>query len=81
MSGVHHGRAGERAEAAVGAGDDVLAADDFRIAHQPLRDQLRMFDVVGGRIQNTRNDHFSIRQPDVFEDGPFVLVARVGAFK
>ena len=38
-----------RADAAVRAGDDVLAADEVGVAHQALGDQLRVLDARPSR--------------------------------
>ena len=46
--GVHLAGAGERAEAAVGARDDALAADNVGVADEPLSNDLRMLDIVAG---------------------------------
>src|SRR5262245_4155071 len=45
-----HGRGGEPA---VGAGDDVLAADEAGESLDPLGDQLRVLDEVGGVADDT----------------------------
>ena len=42
------------AEAAIGAGDDVLAADDLGIAQDAVGDELRVLDEVGGVADHTR---------------------------
>src|SRR5438477_190111 len=75
------GRAGERAETAVGTGDDVLATDQLRVADQPLSDQLGMLAVVSGGVQHARNQDFAVWHLDVFEDRPLVLVPRIGRLK
>ena len=66
------------AEAAVGAGDDVLAADRAGKPHDPLGDQLRMLDQIGRVADHARQDHLAVRQLDVVPQLPFVLVAHVG---
>ena len=43
------------AEAAIGAGDDVLAADDLGIAQDAIGDELRVLDEVGGRKGSYRS--------------------------
>jgi diguanylate cyclase (GGDEF)-like protein/PAS domain S-box-containing protein len=55
--GVDHGGPGEGAETAVGAGDDVFAADELGIADQPLSNELRVLDVVGGGVQHTWDEY------------------------
>src|SRR5690348_10191334 len=69
------GRPRERGEAAVGAGDDALAPDDLGVADEPLGDQLRMLDEVGRRVEHARDDHAIVRQADLAEHHPLVLVA------
>src|SRR5262247_3288988 len=48
-------------EAAIGAGDDVLAADEPGEPHNPLGDQRRMLDHVGGVADDAWNEHFACR--------------------
>src|ERR1700724_2806120 len=55
------------AEAAIGAGDDVLAADDLGIAQDAVGDELRVLDQVGGVADHTRHQHLARR--------PFSLLA------
>ena len=66
------------AEAAVGAGDDVLAADRAGEAHDALGDELRVLDQVGGVADHAGHQHLAVRQLDVLPHLPFVLVAHVG---
>lgn len=40
------------AEPAVGTGHDVLPPDERAVPHQPLRDQVRMLDVVVRRVDD-----------------------------
>ena len=65
------------AEAAVGAGDDVLAADRAGEPHDPLGDQLRVLHQVGGMADDPRNEDLALGQPDLLEHVVLVLVARV----
>ena len=65
-------------EAAVGAGDDVLAADQLGEPHDALGDQLGMLDDVGGVADDAGDQHRALRQLDVLPHLPLVLVARVG---
>src|SRR5205823_208755 len=44
-----------RREAAVGASQDVLAADELRVAANALRDELRMLDKVVAVGDHTRD--------------------------
>ena len=42
-------------EAAIGAGDNVFAADDLRVAHDAVGDDLRMLDDIGGMTDDAGN--------------------------
>src|SRR5258708_37746569 len=55
-----------RAEAAIGAGHDVFAADDFGVAHVTVGDRLRMFDDVRGVTNDAGNEHFAFGQLHFF---------------
>ena len=70
--------AGEGAEAAVGAGDDALAADHVGEAHDALRHQFGMLDIVGAGVDHAGQQDLVVRQLDVLPHRPFVLVARIG---
>src|SRR5215831_273986 len=74
-------RSRESREAAVSACYHTLAPDDLGVAHNTLGDQLRMLDEVGCRVEHPRDDHAVVRQADLAEHGPFVLVARVRALE
>ena len=71
---------GERAlrEAAIGAGHDILAADELSQSHQPLRHQFRMLDDVGGMADAARDQRLALGQLHALPHRPFVLVARIG---
>src|ERR1700719_3835674 len=45
------------AEAAIGAGDDILAADHLGIAQDAIGDEVRVVDEVGGVADHTRHQH------------------------
>jgi len=47
------------AQAAVGAGDDVFAADKFGERNDAIGSQFRVFDEIGGVADNTRNQDLS----------------------
>jgi hypothetical protein len=72
------GRAGK---AAIGAGDHVLPADHARKAYNPLCDELRMLNQIGGVRDDPRDQQLPFRQLDAFPDPPLVLVTRIGGFK
>src|SRR5262249_57937597 len=65
------------AEAAIGAGDDVFAADDLGVAHDAVGADLGALDDVAGMADYARDQKLSIRQLDVLPHPPFVLVANI----
>src|ERR1051326_610736 len=73
--------AGGGAKTAVGAGDDSVAAEQFGEAHDALCHQLRMFDIIGGRVDNAGQKDFISRQRDFGPHGPLMLMPRVGGFE
>src|SRR5947208_1536908 len=48
------------AEAAVRPGDDIVAADCAGETHDPLGDQLRVLDQIGGVADDARQQYFAI---------------------
>jgi hypothetical protein len=74
-----HLGAGERPEAAVGGGDDPLAgAHGLDHPHDAIGHDLRVLDVVGGRVDHPGEDQHGVRRRYPLEDLDLVLVARVG---
>ena len=69
------------AEAAIGAGDDVLAADDLGIAQDAVGDELRVLDEVGGVADHTRHQHLARRQFRLLPYPPLVLVPHIGSLE
>ena len=65
-----------RAEAAIGAGHDIFAPDDFGVAHEAVGDRLRMFDNVRGVADDAGDEHFACGQLHFFPNAPLVFVAR-----
>src|SRR5262249_29093555 len=65
------------AKPAVGAGDDVLLADDTSKADDALAHELRMLDDVRRRIDDAGDDDLVLRQLRVPPYMPLVLVAAV----
>src|SRR5579875_726513 len=51
-----------RAEAAIRAGDHVLAAGQARVLDDPLSDQLGVLDKVSDRIDDARDEDLPLRQ-------------------
>src|SRR5262247_4571187 len=68
-------------EAAVHAGDDVLAADEPRVAHDPLRDQLRVLDAVRRVGDDARDEDLALGELDRLPHVVLVLVAWVRSFE
>ena len=66
------------AEAAVGAGDDIVAADQVGKTDKALRHQLGMFDDVGGMADNPRDEYLAAREFYLLPDAPLVFVSRIG---
>ena len=62
--------------AAIGAGDDALAANHVRKTHQALRHEFRMLNDVCGMTDDTRHQGLAVRQPVVPENLPFMLMPR-----
>src|SRR5262245_57341826 len=69
--------ADEGAEAAVSPCDHVLPADDAREGLDALRDEARMLDVIGERVDHARDQGFAVRNLGLLPDLPLVGVARV----
>ena len=71
------GRAGEGREAAVGAGDDVLASDGAGESADAIGHQLGVLDEDGRLRDRAGNQDGSFRELHVLPHPPLVLVARV----
>ena len=65
------------AETAIGAGDDVHAADHFGVTHNPVCHHLRVLDDVGRVAHDAGNEQLAVRQPHIPPDAPFMLVPRI----
>src|SRR5947207_1820469 len=59
-----------RAEPAIGAGQHILAADEARVAHQPLGDEVGVLDKIAAMADDARNERRAIRQLYRLEDAP-----------
>src|ERR1700751_2643500 len=70
--------AGKGTEAAVGAGNHALAADDADKALEALRDELGVLDAVRARVDQTRCKHLVLGNLRSAPPLPFVRVARIG---
>jgi hypothetical protein len=77
---VRHHRLGAHggAETAIDAGDQPLAIDHLRIAADALRDEARMLDEIGRRVDDAGNEDLVVGDFDRLEVFPFVVVARIG---
>src|ERR1043166_853550 len=69
------------AEAAVGAADHVLLADDVGEAFETLRHEARVLDMIGQGVDDAGNEADAVRNLDAFPNLPFVLVTRIGGFR
>ena len=65
------------AQPAVGRRDDVLAADDLRVAGDAVGDELGVLDHVRGVADDAGHQHLALGQLDVLPQPPLVLVAGV----
>src|SRR6516165_3882688 len=78
---IDGGLAHPGAVAAIAPGNDVLAADQLGITADALGDQLGVLDKIGLRLDRAGDQHLALRQFYVFEDRPFMRMARVGGFE
>src|SRR6516165_8447374 len=65
------------AEAAIGAGNDVLAPHDAGKSQDAVGDELGMLDDVGGVADDPRDQDLALGQFDVLPNSPFVRVANI----
>ncbi len=68
-----------RTNTAIGAGDDVFPAHDFRVAHEPIGDGARMLDEIAAMTDDTGDEHLIFGKLDLFPHAPLVVMARVGS--
>ena len=68
------------AQAAVGAGDDVFAADDFNERDEAVGHQCRVFDEIGGVADNTWNQDLPGGEFHVAPDFEFMFVTDGAGF-
>jgi len=80
-TGSNGARPDKGIEATIRAGDNILAAQHARETHNSLGHNLRVFDIVGARIDHSRNKYLSFGQTHLLEYLPLMLVARVGSFE
>ena len=69
---------GLRGEAAIGAGDHILAPHQFGETHDAFGDQFGMFDNIAGVRNDAGDENFVFWHLYVLEQMIFVLVARIG---
>ena len=67
-------------KAAIGAGNDVLAAHDAGKPEDTFSHEFWMLHDVCAVADDARGQDFAFRQLDVLPDAPFVFVARIGGF-
>ena len=79
-STVGHGT-GKSAEAAVGARYDPLPTHHSGVALNPLSHQLWVLNEVGGGVDDSWDDDLVLRQLNILENGPLVLVPRVSSLE
>ena len=65
-------------KAAIGAGNDVLAAHQASEAQDALGYELGVLHDVCAVADDSWGQNLAVRQLDVFPDAPFVFVARIG---
>src|SRR5258706_2519442 len=68
------------AEAAIGAGDDVVAADDFSEGDDAVGYEFRVLDEIGGVADDAGNEDFSGGQFHSAPDFIFMFVTDVAGF-
>src|SRR5580658_6942959 len=68
-------------KAAIGAGHYVVASDDVGELHQPLGDEFRMLDNVGGVADHAGDQDLVALEFDRLPHAPFVGVTWVGGLK
>ncbi len=75
--GPHQLRMDPAAEAAIGAGDDVLAPGDPGEIEDAVGDDLGMLDDVGGVADDARDQDLAFGQFDIPPHLPLVLVTDI----
>src|SRR5277367_1999765 len=65
------------AEPAIGAGDDILAANDVGVAHDPVGDDLGMLHDVGSVADDAWDEQLAVRKLHVFPNAPFMFMANI----
>ncbi len=79
--GIDLAVAGEGAEAAIRAGHDALLADDVGEPFDALRDEFRVFDVIGAGVDQSRREYFILGNPRRGPDLPLVFMPRIGGLE
>ena len=80
-AGINRGLANPGTVAAIASGDDVFAPHEPGIAADALRDQLRVLNKVGLRLDHARDQHFALGQFHILENRPFMRMAWVGGLE
>src|SRR3984893_1601347 len=76
----HAGKVGDLGKPRVRARNHVLAADQARKPHDPLRHQLGMLDNVGGMADRKRDMNHAIIKTKAFHQVPLMLMAGISEF-
>ena len=65
------------AEAAIGAGNDVLAPHDLGESQDAVGDELGVLDDVGGMADDTGDQDLPVGQLDVLPDSPLMRMTNI----
>src|SRR5262245_6709784 len=76
--GIDGGLADPRAEAAIGPGHHVLAADQPRVAADALGDQVRVLDEVGRGVEHARDEDLARGELHALEQPPLGRLPWIG---
>ena len=68
-------------QAAIGAGDDILFANQFGETDDAFGDQFGMFDEVGEVVDHAGEKDLALRQFVFLPNLPFMAVTRVGGLE
>jgi len=69
------------AEAAIRAGNNVLAAGNRGVSQNAVGNELRVFDKVGSMADDTRHQHLAGRQIRLLPHSPLMLVSHVASLE
>src|SRR5262252_1242890 len=69
------------AETAIGRRNDPLPPDELCKAHDPIGDELGVFDYVRGMADDARHDQFAVGQFDVPPHLPLLRMADIASLE